>query len=224
MAALLFGGALVLGGSKRRRSRGISISIDQKRTHDQRVQMLLRIRDMARWSSQKWGMMPHLDDYLTAVGYWESRFNETKVNPEYYKSSAGRKNAARGLFQMRPNSAFRRQNGLLPLLSRPNLLLDPRWAFVTAVDYIAQGNKRSWEKSGRAANWLAIRRWWRLPSLLHDYDESDPEAWAVHRKLLEAIEGVNREYGQDINEDFIYTSVDVGGYPGVQTIMPAFGL
>ena len=225
MAALLFGGALLLGGKKRSRSRGtMSLRVDQERSHAQRMQMLNQIRSMANWSSQKWGMMPFLADYLTAVAYWETRFNETKVNPEYYKSKAGRKNAARGLFQMRPNSAFRDSNNLLPLLSKPNLLLDPRWAFVTALDYIAQGDKRSWEKSGRESNWLAIRRWWRRPALLHDYGEQQDEAKSVHRKLVDAIEGVNREYGQNIDEDFIYMPVQVGGYPGIWTTMPAFGL
>ncbi len=220
--ALLLGGAVLLRGKRRRRGKGgVSAGIDQPRTRAQRLEMLARIRDMANWSSKKWGMMPYLADYLTVVAYWESRFNETRTNPEYKRDP---KNAARGLFQMRPTSAFRDTNNLVPLQAKGNLLLDPRWAFVTAVDYAVRADVRSQQKSGRQANWLAARRWWRVPKLVHDYSESDAESQSVHRKILEAIAGVNAEYGQNVDEDFIYRPVDVGGYPGIWATMPAFGL
>ena len=195
--------------------------IDQPRTREQRFEMLARIRDMANWTSQKYGMMPYLADYLTTIGYIESRFNPTAANPEIRKDP---QNAARGLFGERPESAFRESNNLTQLRRRPNLLLNPRWAFVTAVDYAARGDQRSREKSGREANWLAIRRWWANPFLVHDYGENKSHSPVVRRRLLAGVEGVNREYGTDVDEDFIWQDVQRGGYPGIQSLMRDFGL
>lgn len=193
---------------------------NQKMTHEQRLAMMVEIRKMSAYTSSRFGMMPHLMDYLTVVGYIESRFNPTSINPEYRKN----KNAARGLFGMRPETAFKESNTLESLLSKPNALLNPVMAFCTAVGHIADADQRSRQKVGRGADWLAARRWWGRPHLVSDYNLDDSRSVSSMNKFINGIAGVNREYGANINEDFIWARVQSGGYPGMRTMLNAFGV
>lgn len=219
--ALLLGGAFMLRPKKKR----VGSKAAAKRgkvTMDDRRAMLAEVRKMSYFVSNKYGMAPFLADYLTTVAFIESRFNPRATNPEIKTNPA---NAARGLFGMRPETAFgRRGSQLKHLVKKPNLLLNYKWAFVTAVDYAMQGDERSIEKTGREADWAAVRRWWGRPSLVHDYDLSDDRSQASLRKLINGIEGVNDEFDADINEDFIWMNVERGGYPGIQSLMKDFGL
>ncbi len=220
--ALLVGSAILLRPKKKGKGRGgKTVTYGKGMTHADRLAMLSEIRKMSYFVSNKYGMMPYLADYLTTIGYIESRFNPTSANPEIKTNP---KNAARGLFGMRPESAFRKTNNLEHLQKKPNLLLKPKWAFVTAVDYAVRADVRSQEVSGRPANWLATRRWWANPFLVHDYAEAKSHSPVVRKRLLAGVEGVNREYGADINEDFIWMDAQSGGYPGIQSLMKDFGL
>ena len=219
--ALLLGGAILLRPKKKGKRSG-KVTYGRGMTHAERSAMLAEVRKMSYYVSNKYGMMPYLADYLTTIGYIESRFNPTSVNPEIKTNPA---NAARGLFGMRPETAFgRRGSNLKHLVKKPNLLLNPKWAFVTAVDYALQADQRSIDESGREADWAAVRRWWGRPKLVHDYDLSDSRSQASMRKFTNGIEDVNREYGVNINEDFIWMNVERGGYPGIQSLMKDFGL
>jgi hypothetical protein len=126
---------------------------------------------------------------------------------------------------MRPETAFgRKGSNLEHLIRKPNLLLRPKWAFVTAVDYAMQADERSRDASGREADWTAVRRWWGRPKLVHDYDLSDSRSIDSMNRFINGIEGVNKEFGTDINEDFIWMPVSRGGYPGIRSLMKDFGL
>jgi hypothetical protein len=217
--ALLLGGALLLGSKKSGSKSSSKASYDQKMTRQQRIAMMAEIRKMSAYASSRFGMMPYLADYLTVVGYIESRFNPTSVNPEIRTN----KNAARGLFGMRPDTAFKESDGLEGLRSRPNLLLNPIWAFCTAVNHIAQADQRSLQKAGREADWFAVRRWWGYPHLVSDYDLSEERSRSSMNKFINGIEGVNQEYGANINEDFAWMPVSRGGYPGIKPLLSAFG-
>lgn len=222
--ALLVGSALLLRPKKKGRGRS-TVTYGRKMTMAERSAMLDEIRQMSAYVSNKYGASPYLGDYMTVVGYLESRFNPTSANPEIKRNPA---NAARGLFGMRPETAFGREDSLKHLIRKPNLLLKPRWAFVTAVDYMMQADRRSRAASGREADFMATRRWWAVPKLVHDYDEvrtlAGKNSLEIRRRFETGIEGVNDEFGTDINEDFIWMPVQSGGYPGIQSLMKDFRL
>lgn len=217
--ALLFGGVLLLGSKKKSTGRA-KVTYGQKMTHAQRVAMMMEVRKMAAYTSSRFGMMPYLADYLTVVGFLESRFNPTTANPEIKRNP---KNAARGLFGMRPETAFKSSDGLEGLRAKPNLLLNPIWAFCTAVNHIAQADERSLQKVGLEADWVAVRRWWGHPQLLTDYDLSNSTSVGSMDRFFNGIEDVNQEFGADINEDFAWMPVQRGGYPGIKTLLNTFG-
>ncbi len=219
MLLLLGTSALLLGGKKSSSKKSVSYGKDMNK--QQRYAMMLEIRKMSAFASNKFGMMPFLADYLTVVGYIESRFNPSLANPEIKKNPS---NAARGLFGMRPESAFASSNGLIGLRIRPNLLLNPIWAFCTAVDYVARADEAARERSGRRADWLSVRRWWGRPTLIHDFELSDQKSIDSMERFTNGIEGVNAEYGANINEDFMWADVERGGYSGAKALLKAFGV
>lgn len=168
------------------------------------------IIDASRFVSGKYDTMAGLDDFLLGVAYGESRFNP-------FVQNGTSRNSARGLFQLRADSAFRNNNGLAKYRSRPDLLLNPYWNFVAAVDYAARGIQVANSKGGDP-DWLAIRRWWAYPHLVHDYDESE----ARSRKVRDKFPSDLRKAGVSPNDAF--KKARYGGYPGVYPIGKDFGL
>jgi hypothetical protein len=97
---------------------------------------------------------------LVAVAWTESRGNPL--------AAAGtRPNSARGLFQLRPKSAFAHQ--LARYVTAPQLLFDP--ALSTALAAWYAWRLRNFKDPGQVLDWLAIRRGWALPRLVDDVDE-----------------------------------------------------
>jgi len=187
-----------------------------------RRENLNMIRDMSYWYSNEFNSMPYLADYLTIVGFRESNFVPTARNPEIETNP---RNAARGLFGMRPGGVFTSDNGLGYLMDHPNTLYNPRWAFVTAVDYIYRGCKAvNREKSG-VTDWAAIRRWWALPILIHDFDYNKERSQENLKRLRKSITDCNNTYGTTISPDFIWQKVaNWDRYPGLKVMMHAYGL
>lgn len=216
-AASLF----VLKSSTGYSARGSSSGSATKGSESRRKNLNM-IREMSFWYSNQYNSMPYLADYFTVIGYRESKFSPTAVNPEVKTNPA---NAARGLFGMRPQSAFTDSNGLAHLAAKPNLLYDPRWAFVTAVDYAYRGCRVAHVDDNRTPDWAGIRRWWAIPSLIHDYDNSKSKSKEVISRLQKALKDCNEKYGTTIDPNFIWKTVDNwDNYPGVGEMMKAFGL
>lgn len=228
LAAIALGG-LFLTRKKKRRSSGSSSGGTTAGFGNEWADMgpedrravLNEIRAMAYFVSERYGMMPYLADYLSAVGYWESRFNPWSANPQIEDDPY---NAARGLFQMRPKTAFKDKNGLTHLREYPDTLYSIRWSFVAAVDDIARAARAPERKGTGIANWLGVRRWWRYPHLVHDFNEDDSESAGVRERLEEAIDRVNDQYGLNIDPDFIWMPVEQQNYPGIEMLMYDFGL
>jgi|GEM_PF-3950156 len=168
------------------------------------------IIDASRYVSRRYETMSGLDAFLAGTAWKESRYNA-------FVQNGTSRNSARGLFQLRADSAFRSNNGLEHLRNQPDLLLDPVWNFVMAVDYAARGIERANQKGGDP-DWLAIRRWWAYPHLVHDYDEQNSRSKSIGDNFPSDL----RKAGFSPNDAF--RAARYGNYPGVYPIGKTFGL
>lgn len=169
-----------------------------------------RIADRATFISNRFDTMPGLDTFLLAVAYTESRFNPSAQN------GTG-SNAARGWFQMRPQSAFRPNNGLEHLRHNPDLLKNRNWAVVTATDYAAQAAEKA-IKQGWQPNWAAVRRYWAYPSLLDDWHNEKSRSKTNKRNFEKALDKIG------VPRSFMMQPVRLGGYPNAIVVAKSFGL
>ncbi len=154
--------------------------------------------------------MPGLSDYLLGVAYGESRFTPTAQNGE-------ERNSARGLFQMRPDTAFRKNNGLEHLRNKPEKLLDRKMAMVTAIDYIAAAGKRA-QKEGVQIDWAAVRRWWVYPKLLTDFARTHDRSKKVDRVFPEHLGKAGA------NPGIFDKMANTHNYPGIKETAKFFGV
>lgn len=210
--AAIFGGLLFFGGRKKG---GSSVSAGGGfgvTGPEDRLAWLNGIRGMSFWVTDTYNTMPGLADFLTVVGFAESRFNPSAANPEISTNW----NAARGLFGMRPSTA--------ELDAEPDLLFNPYWAFVTAVDHAAKAIKAIEREQSGVPNWMAIRRWWAIPSLVHDFNEDKTKSGEVRGRFERAIFDCNAEYGTSIDPNFIWFETYLGGYPGRTELMRVLNL
>ena len=168
------------------------------------------ITDSARYVSDKYNTMLSLWKFMLPTAYWESRFDP-------YAQAGSSRNSARGLFQLRADSAFTESNGLAGLRDRPDLLLDPVWNFVAAADYAARGIIKM-NKAGYEANLLAIRRYWALPRLVSDIYETEERSRIVRSNFSEALQAVG------LSTSTMQEKISLGGYPGIYYIGKDFGL
>lgn len=221
LALLALGGYAFIGG--KRSSKSVRAGGWAVKGKADRAAMLNEIRSMSFHYSSEFGSMPLLADYLTVIGFRESNFNPAVSNPEIKNNP---QNAARGLFGMRPQTAFQKSNGLEGMLSHPNALLNPRWSFVCAVDGVWRAcNRVSRELGATNTNYAAVRRWWGWPNLVTDFDLSDDRSQASLAKLEKAIDDVNRGYGTNIDPDFIWTTIrGWENYPGMAVMLKVYGL
>lgn len=221
LAALAAAGLLILSGKKKSGGSYVPVERFRAKTREDRVRYLNEIRSMSIWYSKTFDSMPYLADYLTVVAYIESRFNPAAANPEIKRNPT---NAARGLFGQRPQYMFKEENGLEALKGRPNLIHDPRWAFVTAVFHIWDADQTVIRRAGREADWASIRRWWGYPSKIYDFDLLEEFSQKSLAKFQDGIAGVNEDYGTDIDPNFVWMPVESAGYPGMDVMIKAFGL
>lgn len=159
---------------------------------------------------QKYNTMPGLHKYLAAIAWKESRYNP-------FVQNGNERNSARGLMQLRADSAFRKTNGLEHLRSKPKLLLDPRWNLAMSIDYAARGIERAVQEGGRP-DWYAVRRWWGIPSLVHDYAETNERSQKVRRELPEFYRAAGLD-PIDASREAVLRN-----YPGVKVIASELGL
>lgn len=191
-----------------------------KKGDPDRIAMAIEIRRMSLWYSSRYNSMPLLADYLTVVAFIESRFGPSAINPEV---SSNPENAARGLFGMRPRTAFR--GSIKNLTSQPNLLLDPKWAFVTALHGVWSACNRVHSESPIPPDWASVRRWWASYSLASDFGYEKEHSKVNTKRLLSGIEKCNNSYGTNINPSFINSPVmGWGNFPGMDVILQDYGL
>ena len=152
-----------------------------------------------------------LPDYLSAVAWTESRFN-----PEACNGECG-SNSARGLFQLRPKSAFNKP-GYEHLVSEPNLLFDPRinTAFYTWYMY----RLRPFASKNQTIDWLALRRGAAFPSLVSDVNEGKPRSIDTRKRFEQALEAVG------LPKSFMYQKAFPNDFewPGVDVVLESVGV
>ena len=223
LALVAMGGIAILGGGRVKSSgRGVTKGTEVVKTKGARAAMLNEIRSMSLYYSNEFGSMPFLADFLTVTGFRESNFNPNAVNKEIKTNPY---NAARGLFGERPKTVFKTANGLKFMRAYPNALLNPRWAFVTAVDHVWRACRAVDRKSGRSTNFAAVRRWWGLPHLVHDFELSASYSQKSLSKLKKAIGDCNRGYGTNLSPDFIWQPIrGWQNYPGMAIMLKVYGL
>jgi hypothetical protein len=206
LALIALGGLTVLG-----RKSGGSIRAAGDVFHGNQEEARQYIISVGDYIQHQYGAMPGLTDFLLAVSYWESRF---KSNAQ----AGDARNSARGLTQLRADSAFRESNNLTQYRSNPDLLLNPTWNLILAADYAARAAERGEQKGFGVIDWLAVRRWWRLPSLAWDANETKSDSARVRRNFEESLGKVG------VSADFMYQPVHRGGWPGAITVLRDFGL
>lgn len=222
LAFIALGGAVLLGDKKKRGGKGASAGGWGVKGDQDRLHWLNEIRSMSYWYTETYGSMPFLADYLTVVGYIESRFNPAAVNPQIKTDPM---NAARGLGGMRPESAFKTSNGLKYMRAHPNALLNPRWAFVTSVDFIHDACAAVDREGSGVIDWVAVRRWWGFPSKVHDFNFSDPYSAGNLERFEDGLHECNAEFGTGINPDFVWRKIQGWkNYPGMAMMVKSFGL
>ncbi len=168
------------------------------------------IADSARYVSSKYNTMKPLWKFMLATAWRESRFNpNAKVGDK--------QNSARGLFQLKPNSVFTEKNGLIDLRYRPEILFDPVWNFVMAVDYAARGIIKA-NNAGQNPDVLAIRRYWRYPRNVTDIHNSDPDSRLTLSRLKPSLDAVG------LSRSTMQEKMALGGYPGLYQIGKDFNL
>ena len=209
LALLALGGAAILGGKKvkvRKPDRtffGEPGEVDRDAVAD-------FVKSSALYVSDKYNTMRPLWKFMLATAWRESRFNP-------YAQAGNQRNSARGIFQMRADSAFTKDNGLIELRNRPDLLLDPVWNFVVAVDYAARGIMKA-NKRGYEPDVLAIRRYWRIPNNVDDVHETSKDSRVSRERLIPSLEAVG------LPIETMYEKMSLGGYPGIYYIGKDFGL
>jgi hypothetical protein len=152
------------------------------------------VEDLGIWT-------PGFAEFAVATSYIESRHNPNAMN----KSSAF-ENAARGLYQLRPKSAFNWRNGLEHLQSQQDLLFDPAWATATAADY-ARRLATYYASEGQTVTWGDLRRGWKYPKLTaSQYRTQEP---ANRKQFLDAIEKTTQR------PELVDEPAMLGNWPGV---------
>jgi len=161
-----------------------------------------------------------LADYLDAVAYWESRFNPTV---------AGDNGRSVGLYQLRPPYMFTEKRGIAYAMPRAEIILrDPVLSTVIASDHAVRAVRRA-RQLGARGDWLAVRRWWKFPSLVDD-DNEDEEVVYGGKSYGYPSAGVRERFDKalravDLPQDFKNKRPDVSGYPSdVNVVLADLGL
>lgn len=129
-------------------------------TRDRMLAAARRVERVTGWK--------HFDCFVDRVAWRESRYNARAG--AYWE-----KNAARGLFQVRPRTARAGGDlGWIPLWSPPEMQV------ALAADLV----NRAVRKQG-ARDWLDVKAWWAYPSLATATAEERPRRDKVEKGWLE---------------------------------------
>ena len=161
-----------------------------------------------------------LADFLDAIAYWESRYN-----PE----ASGDSGQSLGMFQLRYTSAFDTADGLDYLRNTSEgyeLLTDIDTSILFATDHIIDAIKRS-RTSGvnrpcgtgvGPGDYLSARRWWKYPSLVHDYCESNETSAQIRGRLETALNVTGH------SESLMYEKPNISNWPGIKQALADFNI
>lgn len=173
------------------------------------------VRAMAARVERVTGPWPGLGDYLAAVAYWESSHRDGEPSnacacESWHTQGVCKPNAARGLFQIRPNTA-----DVPGTVEDPERLYEPEFSVAVAAWLIwrLQHNRLP----NRAADWLAIKRGWKLPSLVADEWEEDPRSIKVRENFKRALQGAG------VPQTFMFQRAIPAGlvWPGFDAVLAA---
>ncbi len=173
------------------------------------------IREMARRVEAVTGPWPGLADYLVAVAFWESSGRDGGPSnacacEKWHTGGKCKPNAARGLYQIRPVTA-----DVPGVVDNPAWLYDPAFATAAATWLIWRLQKN--RSPGRAVNWLAIRRGWKLPSLVTDEWEENPKSAKTRENFKRSLQSVG------IPVSFMFQRAMPAGlvWPGFNAVLAA---
>ncbi len=163
-----------------------------------------------------------LATYLDAVGFWESR---------YTPNALGDSGKSVGIYQIRDTSAFDTADNLDYLRGTEEgfmLLNNIETSVLIATDHAVDAIKRSRtsSSSGRPCgdnlagpgDWLSARRWWKYPSLVHDFCESDSVSSEIRGRFEEALIKTHHPVS------FMYERPNVSGWPGLAQAFSDFNI
>lgn len=161
-----------------------------------------------------------LADFLDAVGYWESRYNP---------KASGDSGKSMGLYQLRYGSAFDSADGLEYLRDTPegyNLLNEIVTSVLFATDHVMDAIKRSRTTGSNRpcgpgagpGDFLSARRWWKYPSLVHDYCESNTTSKEIRERLEKALTATGHPHS------LMYKQPSTSGWPGIKQALSDFNI
>lgn len=160
-----------------------------------------RIRAYVTEVEARTGPWPGLADFLVAVAYWESRGDANAV----------RSTGERGLFQMRDDSRCLRAMDLTAdeLLGRERLqvLMAACHVAVLGMAYTAS-----------PVDWLAIRRGWKVPTLVDDFAETQLASRRIRSRFSLALRTLELPTTLMRERVFPRTGFE---WPGIETILGA---
>jgi hypothetical protein len=170
----------------------------------QRVEVRAIVRDVATRIESLY-RIKGLATYLDAVSFRESNWN-----PCIDGDQGG---VSKGLFQIRATTAFSttytHMRGAYPQMVR-----DPVVATILAAYCVFKAAK---SVRGRKPYWLAIRRWWKFPSLINDHANADVESPGIAKRFADALKSTKHD------PDFLYETFSVSGWPGLPAVFREFG-
>ena len=108
------------------------------------------------------------------------------------------------------------------------ILRDPVLSTVIASDHAVRAVRRA-RQLGARGDWLAVRRWWKFPSLVDDDNEDEEVSYGgksrgypsagVRERFDKALQAV------ELPAEFKYQRPDVSGYPtDVNVVLADLGL
>lgn len=167
-----------------------------------------------------------LADFLDAVA-------NTETGRTYAASVRGDLNSkygdSIGLYQIKTMSAYKSSDGLDYLqgtVRGERMLENPDLATIFAANHAVQairrartsGSNRPCSSKPGPGDWLAVRRWWKYPSRVHDWCESIDGSVKTRERFEQALSNIG------VSRTFMYETPDVSGWPGINQVLADYNI
>jgi hypothetical protein len=146
--------------------------------------------------------MQGLDTFLDAVGNSESQYNPC---------AAGDGGVSKGIFQIRATTAFSTYYTHLRDFW-PEMAKDPVLSTIVAAYCVSRALKQADEPT-----WLAVRRWWKYPSLVDDSNNADPISQGIRERFAKALNRIG------VSPSFMDKKVSSKNWPTFPIVLRKFG-